>query len=443
MHRRFLLFLLMVMTALNSRAAQDSLNDPQVARQLEVSVPQLHSLRDQYNLTNDQLLNMPAGQFQVLVTDLSHPGFRRHVEEQNFRALKMMDEHGHIPPDGLLRALEHRHHHVKTENDLSPGVPDPSTNEPDFGFPGPLIAGIQTNSWTWLGPGNIGGRVRAILPHPTATNILWCGGVDGGIWKTTNSGAAWFPLNDFIGNLAVASLAMDPTNANVLFAGTGEGTYNLDAIRGAGIFKSIDGGSNWFQLSVTASASFQYVSRLALDPNNGQTILAATRSGIWRSTNGGTNWNQRLTTEVLCIAFNPADSTQAIASGYNGHTFYSIDGGQSWVAATGIPAVSGFVVDRVELAYSSSNPTIVYASVDNSSGQVYRSLDGGHTYALRNTGNNYLSSQGWYDNVVWADPINTNTVLVGGTMSGAALTVARPLPTLAATAEASTRISTL
>src|ERR1035438_2676486 len=97
-------------------------------------------------------------------------------------------------------------------------------------------AGLPTNGWTWLGPGNIGGRVRAILVHPTSTNIMWCGGVDGGVWKTTNSGAAWFPLNDFMANLAISCMVMDPTNANIIYAGTGEFTYNADGIRGAGIF---------------------------------------------------------------------------------------------------------------------------------------------------------------------------------------------------------------
>ena len=84
------------------------------------------------------------------------------------------------------------------------------------------IANIQTNGWTWLGPGNIGGRVRSILIHPTLTDILWCGSVSGGVWKSTNGGASWFPLNDFMANLAVACMAMDPTNADVIYVGTGK-----------------------------------------------------------------------------------------------------------------------------------------------------------------------------------------------------------------------------
>ena len=128
---------------------------------------------------------------------------------------------------------------------------------------GTFLAGIGTNAWTWLGPGNVGGRVRSILIHPTSTNIMWAGGVDGGVWKTTNSGTAWFPLNDFMGNLAISCMVMSPTNANVIYAGTGESTYNSDAIRGAGIFKTSDGGATWTQLSATLGSAYQFVGRIA------------------------------------------------------------------------------------------------------------------------------------------------------------------------------------
>ena len=82
------------------------------------------------------------------------------------------------------------------------------------------------------GAGNIGGRVRAIIPHPGDPRVMWLGSVSGGVWKTTNGGASWFPLADFMANLAVSSMAIDPTNPNILYAGTGEGYFNGDSIRG-------------------------------------------------------------------------------------------------------------------------------------------------------------------------------------------------------------------
>src|ERR1043166_686 len=399
------------------------LTDPLVAAKLSLSVQQLHSLRARFDISNDGLLALSPIQIQRMLEEVEHPGFDKHAEELKFRALRMMDEHGRIPPDGLLRALEHRRQ-VGGDTDLFPVAPDPSPVLPDPGAPGPLSAGIQTSGWTWLGPGNIGGRVRAILVHPTNTNILWCGGVDGGVWKTTNSAATWFPLNDFMASLAVSCLVMNPTNANVLYAGTGEGTYNADAIRGAGIFKTTDGGTTWTQLSATANSSYLYVSRLAIASSNSQVLLAAPRRGIFRSTDAGTNWSQRFATETMDLQFHPTDNNQAIASGRSGEAWYSTNGGLSWTAATGIPSGSG----RVEITYSPSGPKTVFASVDRNSGELYRSTDGGHTYSLRNTGSNYLSGQGWYDNALWADPTSTNRVIVGGldlwrsTNGGATLT---------------------
>ncbi len=110
-------------------------------------------------------------------------------------------------------------------------------------IPGERDAGLW--NWEWLGPGNIGGRVRAVMTHPTDADILWAGSAGGGIWKTSNGGGSWYPLHDLLPSLAITSLAMDPTNSDVIYAGTGEGFGNSDALPGAGVFKSTDGGGNW------------------------------------------------------------------------------------------------------------------------------------------------------------------------------------------------------
>ena len=134
-------------------------------------------------------------------------------------------------------------------------------------------------SWTQLGPGNIGGRIRAIAVHPTDPNTVYFGAVAGGVWKSVDGGASWTSLNDFMANLAVCSIVIDPNNPNTIYAGTGEGFFNVDAIRGAGIFKSTDAGSNWSQLSSTNIEDFYYVNDLDYDKVNG-VLYAATRLGL-------------------------------------------------------------------------------------------------------------------------------------------------------------------
>src|SRR3990172_7394974 len=111
------------------------------------------------------------------------------------------------------------------------------------------VAGISRDAWTELGPGNIGGRIRSILIHPTEPNRMWLGSVSGGIWKTTDAGASWQPVNDLMANLNISTMVMQPGNPNIMYAGTGESF--VAGPFGAGVFKSTDSGNTWTQLPTT------------------------------------------------------------------------------------------------------------------------------------------------------------------------------------------------
>ncbi len=142
-----------------------------------------------------------------------------------------------------------------------------------------------------LGPGVFGGRVRAFTTLPSDSDVLLTGGVSGGVWKSTNGGQKWRVINDFMPTLAVSTLVRDPNDENTVYMGTGEGFFNIDAQRGAGIFKSTDFGENWVQMPSTDNSDFHYVNRMAkLDGQN--VLLAATRTGIHRSINDGTSWTE-------------------------------------------------------------------------------------------------------------------------------------------------------
>ncbi|MBP7688710.1 MAG: proprotein convertase P-domain-containing protein [Thermoflexales bacterium] len=313
-----------------------------------------------------------------------HPG-----EAVLFRRISLQDEKGDIPLDGLTRGVAQAKAMIQSA------------------ATGPSGGGISRMAWTWLGPGNIGGRIRSIVISPTNTNAMWIGSVSGGIWRTLDGGATWQVVDDFMANLAVSTLVLNPVTPSIMYAGTGEGFYNADGIRGAGVFKSSDGGTTWAQLASTADANWQYVNRLALSPN-GATLLAATRSGTWRSIDAGLSWTQVITLETLDVNFDPTNHLKAVASGNFGRVWYSTNGGAAWTPASGITG------GRVELAHAPSAPSIVYASVNASSGSIYSSTNGGQSYALVSSGSNYLGTQGWYDNVIWVDPTNPNTLIVGG-----------------------------
>ncbi len=277
---------------------------------------------------------------------------------------------------------------------------------------------VSPNDWIWKGPGNIGGRTRSLLIHPTQTNRMWLGSVGGGIWYTSDGGASWSPVNDFQANIAISTMIMHPTNPNLMWAGTGEGFFNSDGIRGAGVFKSIDGGVTWTQLANTATNNFLYVNRLAIS-SDGSTLLAATATGLFRSTDGGTNWaSVQVTTDRMAqIAFDPNNSLKAIATGYSALAYYSLDGGLTWTAGTGLGAFSGTRAGRSEFSYAKSAPDTVYVGYwTGTAAALYKSVNGGQTYTQVTISGSpaWMSAQGWYDNAIWVDPTNANTLFVAG-----------------------------
>lgn len=347
-------------------------------------------------------------------------------EAIRFRNLQLKDENGEIPADGLPKAKQQmdRMRDFAKKRAIAAGSPN-----------GLEVAGLAPEDWAWLGPGNVGGRIRSIVIDPNNANNLLVGSVSGGIWRTTDTGNTWQVVDDFMANLAVSTMVRNPGNPNELYAGTGE-TVGGDALQGLGVFKSTDGGSTWSQLAATNPATpavcpvagpncaWSYVNRLAISPD-GSTILAATFSGIWRSTNGGTSWTQGAgvggNQNVTDVDFDPTNSLNAVASGTGGFVVFSTNAGQNWNPGTFPPGPPPTPppFGRVEIAYAPSSPNIVYASVNrnngvNNNGELYRSVNGGANFNLVNTGNDLLGQQGEYDNIIWVNPFDPNFVIVGG-----------------------------
>ena len=150
--------------------------------------------------------------------------------------------------------------------------------------------------------------------HPTITSRWYAGSVGGGVWRSNFSGATWEPIADEMSNLAIGCMTFDPANADIIYAGTGEGFGNGDSIRGDGIWRSLDGGDSWAQLPSTDNADFDYVTRIAVSPSNSANILASTANGVFRSTDSGASWTRELTLRGLQVAWDPNDSNNAVAS---------------------------------------------------------------------------------------------------------------------------------
>src|SRR6185369_13025789 len=168
-----------------------------------------------------------------------------------------------------------------------------------------------------------------------------------------------------------------------VFAATGEGFFNQDAIRGAGIFVSANEGESWAQLPSTANSNFDFVNRIAFSAD-GSTLMAATRTGLFRSLDFGASWTQVLVqTDMFDVKFVPGSNTQAVAGGRFKTAFFSSNGGVTWTAATGFGAPGA--AERIELGTSKSTPNVVYAALDESSGQIWKSSDFGASYTRVST----------------------------------------------------------
>lgn len=321
-------------------------------------------------------------------------------------------------------------------------------------------SGGGVREWREIGPGNIGGRTRTLAIDPRDGDVLYAGGVSGGIWKSLDGGASWRATDDLMLNLSVSTLALDPVDPDVLYAGTGEGYFwPWSMARGLGIFETIDGGASWRQLAGTVvgvpDGAFHYVNDLEISPRDHERLYAATSHGVWRSDDGGEEWRLVLAnrayeqatpragdTQVGCtdIAVLDAADGEVVLAAFGAFSadglYRSADGGTTWQRVLTHPSQG-----RMAVAVARSRPATVYVSMAANSTatlgklvNVFRSTDGGRTwegrvdltsrlgpwllsnavYATRCATDQETYHQGWYDNVIAVDPIDPESVWVGG-----------------------------
>jgi photosystem II stability/assembly factor-like uncharacterized protein len=394
------------------------LTDQAIALARSLTVGQVQLLRARRGLTQRMLSEMPDDVLRKLLGRLRFHDLPR--MRAQFRYQQSSDQRGVVPAGGLFRAIADKNASLRPLGALIAGLRIGARPAPVPGGAAlPPTAGLDPGhtGWTALGPGNIGGRIRSIVIDPRDSKRLWAGSVGGGVWQSRDSGASWAPVDDLLANLAVSCMAIDRSNPNVLYAGTGEGFFNVDAIRGGGIFQTLDSVS-WKQLPATSGDDFRAVNRIAVAAD-GSYVLAATQDGVFRSSDAARQtWTRVLSGDIAYVACHPKDASRAIAADLqSGQAYVSIEAGTTWAGAIH----AGTWSNRVELAYAAADPSIVYASVNVNGGEVWRSDDGGRSYQRRANLTadgqpvGYLGTQGWYGNCVWAgDRTNPNLVIVGG-----------------------------
>jgi photosystem II stability/assembly factor-like uncharacterized protein len=377
----------------------------------------------------------------VLILILFNVLFRDSFLDKNNSNSKIKPEIGNR--DNPYAALEFRYNMLKgIKKYLDPLARERAVNYTRDKLLNSVLKKASTiSSWTTVGPGNIGGRIRSILIRPSDSNTILVGAVAGGIWKSTNGGGSWSPTTDDQNPLSIGCMI---NNGDNVYAGTGEGWGNIDAVYGGGIFKSTDFGSTWILLPSTSGSNllnFKNVMKLALDPDGN--IYAVTEAfdysggishlqnngGLYMSTDGGSSWSKISSTSITnynigCDVI-PISSSIILFATQSGGIYKTTDGGTNWSHITsGLPTSS---FGRIALAQDPNSSNTIYAvfeSTSSSSGLagIYKSTNSGSTWNaltpppnLPSTGNkSYLDGQGWYDNVIAVDPYNSNNIYVGG-----------------------------
>jgi len=330
-------------------------------------------------------------------------------------------------------------------------------------------ASDEVDRWEQLGPGNVGGRTRAILFHPTTPDTMFTAGVSGGVWKTTDAGDNWQPLDDLMTHLAVTTLNFEPGNPDVIYAGTGEGFRYTGIMRGNGIFVSSDAGTSWNSIASTVNnPDFNFIYRIAVSHNNPKTMYVASNGGLFKTENAGSDWTKLIdaanfsveagdrTFPIGCldIELRTDKDVDYLVAACGNHSapsqvLVSKDAGATWTTTIDSLVEGNEDFGRIEVALSPSNQDSVYALIvdvnTNALHSLFRSMDGGDTWTKqvgRDTApedapiarsmlgytygdgvvnqqcwggsSDIGTGQGWYDLTLAVDPSDAERVWVGG-----------------------------
>ncbi len=307
-----------------------------------------------------------------------------------------------------------------------------------------------SSTWTPLGPDPISdsiygtknsGRVTGLAIAPGSPQTLYLAAAGGGVWSSTNNGSTWATNTDLQPDIAMGSVAVDPSTTAAIFAGTGEDNDCLDCYYGDGIFESTDSGSTWSLSNPGGIFTGVDVSSLVVEPGASSlattTVLAGTSNGLYVSTNGGSSWSAEAGTgwsngNVYDVVLNTLTSPITIYASVMGVGIEeSTSNGSSWTTLTSSPLISGSSFENAALGIhpgTTAAKTTLYASLGSFSGYLgmFKSTNGGATWSSLTvplyTGDSYAydgtsgdtGDQSWYDNVLAVSPSNANVVVAAG-----------------------------
>ncbi|MBL0042375.1 MAG: glycosyl hydrolase [Xanthomonadales bacterium] len=280
-----------------------------------------------------------------------------------------------------------------------------------------------------LGP-LVGGRISRVAGVPGST-IFYATAAQGGVWKSSNNGIDWTPIFDGESSQSLGSIAIAPSDPNVIYVGGGEANPRGNVALGHGLWRSTDAGASWEQVLELKGQ----VGTIAVHPQHPDIVFAAVlgspfgpgpQRGVYRSLDGGATWSQVLKvnadTGASDVAIDPHNprivyagmwqmrrTPWSLQSGGEGSGLYrSSDGGATFEKVEHEVIPKG-VVGKVGVAFAPSQPGRIYALIEAEQGGLFRSDDAGGEWKRVNE-HHVLTQRAWYYMTMTVDPQNADVV---------------------------------
>jgi photosystem II stability/assembly factor-like uncharacterized protein len=292
--------------------------------------------------------------------------------------------------------------------------------------------------WREIGPAVMGGRLDAVAGVPSDPNAIYLAHSSGGLYASDDGGTTFRAIFHEGTSSSIGAISVAPSDARIVYVGTGEGFPRNTAALGDGVFISRDGGKHWRAAGLRGT---QQIAKIAIDSSNPSVALVAAMGpeftpggerGIYRTADAGRSWQRVLyvtpTTGGSDVAFDPANPKIAFAGtfdylrrpwhfrggGPGSGLWRSTDGGVTWTRLTRTDARNGLpggIINRVGLSISAHHPNVIYAIVPTKHGVLYRSNDTGITWRLVNA-DTELVFRPFYFSQVRVDPVDPDKVWI-------------------------------
>jgi photosystem II stability/assembly factor-like uncharacterized protein len=312
-------------------------------------------------------------------------------------------------------------------------------------FDSAAISGLGIRN---IGSATMSGRISAVTGRQEADGkvTLLVGSASGGVWKSEDGGTTFQPVFDKQPVQSIGAVALDPTNKQVMWVGTGESWTRNSVSVGNGVYKSTDGGETWTHVGLP---NVERITRIIVHPKNGNIVYVCAPGALWsdspdrglyKTTDGGKTWSLllkglNLSTGCSSIAMDPANPEHLLAGTWDfrrkpyeyrsggdgpdkpsGSRFAeSRDGGRTWtyLSAENRKGLPAYPWGRLEVAFAPSNPKRVYAFIENPRSALYVSDNGGLTWEERDRSQGMVWRPFYFARLV-VDPKNPDRVFKGG-----------------------------